>query len=213
MTGINIKLMIFFSFVCLFKSFGQVVYSLDGHIYGERDEIIKNQVSELKSQNLSVLKFGGKEIPVERMCSCIVDLMPLYTYQEFIENEKNGKLLDMFNANNNLKAFMECVDKNFSNDYDVDYREAEKLGIKGVIKQNEKNFINNCVQNLNEINKRDNLNVTNDWILDFCECQQSKIKSSNYSVDEIQNPINGGKYHTEVILKCIEFAYKSSNKP
>lgn len=211
MTCINFKLIIFFLFGCLVKSYGQEVYSLDGHLYGDRKEIINSQVNELKSQNLSVLKFGGKEIPVERMCSCIVDLMPFYNYQEFKDNEKNGKLLDLFNSNNNLKIFIECVDKNFSNDYDVDYSQVKKLGVTGTVKQNDKNSINNCVQNMNEINKRDNLNLTNNWIKDFCECQISKIKSSNYSVDEIQNPKNGGKYHKEVILKCIEFAYESSN--
>lgn len=47
--------MILFSVGCLIKSYGQSVYSEDGYRYGDREEIVKYYVNELKLQNLSVL--------------------------------------------------------------------------------------------------------------------------------------------------------------
>jgi len=194
----------------MIKSYGQSVYSEDGYRYGDREEIVKNYVDELKLQNLSVLNISGKEVTAEKFCNCIVDLIPLYNYQVFQDNYKNGKLLELFNANKDLKKLVDCLDENFSNNFKIDYKDVEKLGLTGYEKQSDTKFINQCVQGMSKANKTDNLNVTNNWILDYCECQLSKIKSSNYSIDELQNPKIGGRYHNEVILKCIEHAYNTN---
>tara|TARA_B100001564_G_C20612259_1_gene658167 strand:- start:602 stop:1243 length:642 start_codon:yes stop_codon:yes gene_type:complete len=197
------------------KIYSQVIYSADGISYGQRKDIINNYLNESKRQGISETIFMGSKISIERFCNCIVDFMPFYNYDVFQENYTNGTFIELLNSNNHLKKFFECSIQNYKaligkNESEVDniFSEAKKTGANEFTDKTAKIWINNCIEEMKEVNKRDNLNVNDSWIKDFCECQQSKIWTSTYSLDEMNNPKEGGSFHKEVIMKCIEFAYR-----